>query len=81
MRCHDILQQISGTNMDAVEKILIDGIKFVHNGKTNIISCYLYILLSTRKMYIYFKIHALKYENEFDYVSRSISQIYFFVAA
>ena len=23
MRCHDILQQISGTNMDAVEKILM----------------------------------------------------------
>ena len=27
MRCHDISQQVSGTNMDAVEKILIDEIE------------------------------------------------------
>ena len=35
MRCHDILQQISGTNMDAVEKILIDGIQnlFIMRGQ------------------------------------------------
>ena len=31
MRCHDILQHISGTNMDAIEKILIDGIENLFN--------------------------------------------------
>ena len=49
--------------------------KFVYNERPNILS------LPTLANYIYFKIHAMKYETEFDYVSRLISQIYFFVAA